>query len=189
DYNIPLLTMEANLLMDADRNDDAAALLDSSIAAFPDDIQLLFLRSVLSTERNDLALMEQDLRKIIELDPTSPIAYNSLGYTLADRTDRIEEAYELIQRAAELSPDDPAVIDSLGWVQYRLGMLAEARENLTRAYELFPDHEVAAHLGEVLWVLGERNEATRVWRNALQMEPNSSPIRNTVQRLNAGTSI
>jgi tetratricopeptide (TPR) repeat protein len=187
DYNIPLLTMEANLLMDADRDDDAAALLDSSINAFPNDIQLLFLRSVLSTERNDLAQMERDLRKIIELDPSSPVAYNSLGYTLADRTDRVEEAYELIQRAAELSPDDPAVIDSLGWVQYRLGMLAEARKNLTRAYELYPDHEVAAHLGEVLWVLGERSEATRVWRNALQLEPNSSHIRNTVQRLNAGT--
>ncbi|HEY0961969.1 MAG TPA: tetratricopeptide repeat protein [Pseudomonadales bacterium] len=189
DYNIPLLTMEANLLMDSGRKDDAASLLDSSIEAFPNDIQLLFLRSVLSTERNDLALMEQDLRKIIELDPTSPLAYNSLGYTLADRTDRVEEAYELIQRAAELSPDDPAVIDSLGWVQYRLGMLAEARKNLTRAYELLPDHEVAAHLGEVLWVLGERNEATRVWRSALQMEPDSSLIRNTVQRLNVGTSI
>lgn len=187
DYNIPLLTMEANLLMNADRDDDAVALLNSSIDAFPNDIQLLFLRSVLSTERNDLVLMEKDLRKIIELDPTSPMAYNSLGYTLADRTDRVEEAYELIQRAVELSPDDPAVIDSLGWVQYRLGMLDEARENLTRAYELSPDHEVAAHLGEVLWVLGERNEATRVWRNALQVEPNSAHIRSAVQRLNAGT--
>jgi tetratricopeptide (TPR) repeat protein len=189
DYNIPLLTMEANLLMDADRDDDAAALLDSSINTFPNDIQLLFLRSVLSTERNDLAQMEHDLRKIIALDPSSPVAYNSLGYTLADRTDRVEEAYELIQRAVELSPDDPAVIDSLGWVQYRLGMLAEARQNLTRAYELYPDHEVAAHLGEVLWVLGERSEATRVWRSALQAEPNSAHIRSTVQRLQAGTSI
>lgn len=189
DYNIPLLTLEANVLIDEGRNDEAGVLLDSSLNEFPNDVQLLFLRSVLSTNRNDLALMEQDLRKIIALEPTSPMAYNSLGYTLADRTDRYQEAYELILRAVELAPDDPAIIDSLGWVQYRMGMLTEALQNLSRAYELFPDHEVAAHLGEVLWVLGERSEASRVWRNALEVEPNSAHILNTVQRLNAGPSI
>jgi tetratricopeptide (TPR) repeat protein len=133
--------------------------------------------------------MEQDLRTIIALDPSSPMAYNSLGYTLADRTNRYEEAYELIQRAVELAPNDPAIIDSLGWVQYRLGNLAEAQKNLARAYELFPDHEVAAHLGEVLWVMGERSEASRIWRNALEVEPNSAHILNTIQRLNAGASL
>jgi Flp pilus assembly protein TadD len=133
--------------------------------------------------------MEQDLRKIITLDPTSSAAYNTLGYTLADRTNRYQEAYELIQRAFELAPEDPAIIDSLGWVQYRLGMLEEAHKNLVHAYELFPDPEVAAHLGEVLWVIGERNEATRVWRNALEVEPNSSHIMNVMQRLNAGASL
>ncbi len=189
DYNIPLLTMEANVLIDEGHNVEASTLLDSSITAFPDDINLLFLRSVLSQNLNDLVLMEQDLRRIIELDPSSPVAYNSLGYTLADRTDRFEEAYALIQRAVELAPDDPAIIDSLGWIQYRLGMYNEAQRNLARAYELFPDHEVAAHLGEVLWVMGERDQATRVWRNALEVEPNSSHILNAMQRLNAGASL
>ncbi len=189
DYNIPLLTMEANVLIEEGHDAEAGTLLDSSLGTYPDDIQLLFLRSVLSQNRNDLVLMEQDLRKIITLDPTSPMAYNSLGYTLADRTDRYQEAYELIQRAFELAPDDPAIIDSLGWVQYRMGMLEEAHKNLARAYELFPDPEVAAHLGEVLWVLGERSEATRVWRSALQIEPNSAHIMNVMQRLNAGASL
>ncbi len=189
DYNIPLLTMEANVLIDEGRNDDAATLLDSSIGLFPNNVQLLFLRSVLSQNLNDLVLMEQDLRKIIQLDPTSPMAYNSLGYTLADRTDRYQEAYELIGRAFELAPNDPAIIDSLGWVQYRLGMFQEASENLARAYELFPDHEVAAHLGEVLWVMGEHAEATRVWRNALEIEPNSVHILKAMERLNVGASI
>ena len=117
------------------------------------------------------------------------MAYNSLGYTLADRTDRYQEAYELIQRAFELAPEDPAILDSLGWVQYRLGMIEDAHRNLARAYALFPDPEVAAHLGEVLWVLGERSQATRVWRNALQVEPNSAHVLNTMQRLNAGASL
>ncbi len=189
DQNIALLTMEANVLMDEGHNDEASVLLNSSIGAFPDDINLLFLRSLLSQNLNDLVLMEADLRKIIELDPSSPVAYNSLGYALADRTDRYEEAYALIQRAVELAPNDPAIIDSLGWVQYHLGLYEEASKNLARAYELFPDHEVAAHLGEVLWVMGQHAQATRVWRNALEVEPNSAHILNAMQRLNAGASL
>jgi tetratricopeptide (TPR) repeat protein len=189
DYNIPLLTMEANVLMELGHTEPAALLLNNSIGAFPNNIQLLFLRSVLSQEQNDLVLMEQDLRKIIQLNPTSPVAYNSLGYTLADRTDRFEEAYELIQRAVELAPNDPAIIDSLGWVQYRLGLYEEASRNLARAYELYPDHEVAAHLGEVLWVMGERGAATRIWRDALEVEPESEFIRSAMERLNADAAI
>jgi len=189
DYNIPLLTMEANVLIEQGHQAEAAALLNSSIGAFPNNIQLLFLRSVLSQERNDLALMEQDLRKIIQLDPSSPVAYNSLGYILADRTNRFQEAYELILRASELAPNDPAIIDSLGWVQYRLGMFEEARRNLDRAYELYPDHEVAAHLGEVLWMMGDRSAATRIWRDALEVQPDSEHIRSAMERLNPDASI
>lgn len=189
DYNIPLLSMEANVLMDEGMNAQAAQVLDNSIGAFPNNIQLLFLRSVLSQNQNDLELMEQDLRKIIQLNPTSPVAYNSLGYTLADRTDRYQEAYDLIRRASELAPNDPAIIDSLGWVQYRLGMFEDARRNLDRAYELYPDHEVAAHLGEVLWVMGQRAEAGKVWRDALEVQPDSEFILNTIERLNAGAAL
>jgi tetratricopeptide (TPR) repeat protein len=188
EYNLPLLSMEANILLEKKRYDDATVLLDSAIGAFPNNIQLLFLRSVMNQDLNNLELMETDLRRIIQLEPNSPMAYNSLGYVLADRTDRFEEAYELIQRAIELAPNDPAIIDSLGWVQYRLGMFEEARTNLERAYELFPDPEVAAHLGEVLWVLGERSAANRIWRAGLEVEPDSKFIIDAMQRLNPGAS-
>lgn len=189
DYNISLLTMEANVLLDEGLFSEASTVLNNAVGAFPNNIQLLFLRSVYAQEVNDLLLMEVDLRKIIQLNPTSPVAYNSLGYTLADRTDRFEEAYQLIQRAVELAPNDPAIIDSLGWVQYRLGLYEEARENLDRAYELFPDHEVAAHLGEVLWVMGDKSAARKVWRKALESEPDSEHIRSAMERLTSDSSI
>ena len=189
DYNIPLLTLEANVLLDEGLYSEASTVLNNAVGAFPNNIQLLFLRSVYAQEVNDLLLMEVDLRKIIQLNPTSPFAYNSLGYTLADRTDRFDEAYQLILRAVELAPNDPAIIDSLGWVQYRLGLYEEARENLDRAYELFPDHEVAAHLGEVLWVMGDKSAARKVWRKALESQPDSEHIRSTMERLTSDSSI
>lgn len=189
DYNIPLLTLEANVLLDEGLYSEASTVLNNAVGAFPNNIQLLFLRSVYAQEVNDLLLMEVDLRKIIQLNPTSPVAYNSLGYTLADRTDRFDEAYQLILRAVELAPNDPAIIDSLGWVQYRLGLYEEARENLDRAYELFPDHEVAAHLGEVLWAMGDKSAARKVWRKALESQPDSEHIRSTMERLTSDSSI
>jgi tetratricopeptide (TPR) repeat protein len=188
DYNIPLLSMEANVLVEQDRYEAADELLNGAIGAFPNNIQLLFQRSVLYQEMNDLPRMEADLRRIILLDPSSPVAYNSLGYTLADRTERHQEAYELILKAVELAPNDPAIIDSLGWVQYKLGMYDDARKNLERAYELFPDPEVAAHLGEVLWVMGEKTAANRIWRSALEVQPDSEFILNAMERLNPGAS-
>jgi tetratricopeptide (TPR) repeat protein len=185
DLNIPLLSMEANALVAERRFTEAKTLLDTSLASAPNNVDLLFARSVLSDELNDLAFMEADLRKIIELEPQSPVAYNSLGYTLADRTTRYQDAYDLIKKAIALSPDDPAIIDSLGWVQYKLGLLQEARSNLDRAYQLFPDAEVAAHLGEVLWMLGDKPAATKVWREALTKQPDSAHLKDTMQRLTA----
>jgi tetratricopeptide (TPR) repeat protein len=188
DYNIALLSIEANVLLDEGYLEESGQVLNNAVGAFPDNIQLLFLRSVYNQEINDLSLMEADLRRIIQLNPGSPVAYNTLGYFLADSTDRYEEAYDLIKRAIELAPDDPAIIDSLGWVQYRLGLYDEALENLDRAYELFPDHEVAAHLGEVLWALGERSQARSIWRTALEIQPDSEHIRSTMERLTSDPS-
>lgn len=188
DLNIPLLAMEANVLIDEKKFDIAGTVLNNSVGAFPNNVELLFLRSVLSTETNNLALMESDLRQIILLEPQSPVAYNSLGYTLADRTNRYQEAYELIGKAAELAPNDPAIIDSLGWVQYKLGMYEQAKENLDKAYKLYPDAEVAAHLGEVLWVMGDKTAANRVWRSALATQPDSVHLRDTMQRLDPAAS-
>ena len=183
DLNLPLLAMEANILIEEKKYETAVSILNDSVGAFPNNVELLFLRSVVSQDTNDLVLMETDLRKIILLQPQSPVAYNSLGYTLADRTTRYQEAYELIKRATELAPSDPAIMDSLGWVQYKLGMYREAREILDKAYKLYPDPEVAAHLGEVMWVMGEKSAATKLWRSALSSQPDSAYVRNTVQRL------
>src|SRR5690606_6628433 len=183
EYNLPLLSMEAALLIELEKFADARTLLDSAVTAFPNNIQLLFQRSVLYTELDMLPEMERDLRRIMLLDPQNPVAYNSLGYYLADRTERHQEAYELIQRAVELAPNDPAIIDSLGWVQYRLGMYEEALANLERAYELFPDPEVAAHLGEVLWAMGRKSAANRIWNEALETTPDSEFILNAMERL------
>ena len=121
----------------------------------------------------------------MRLEPNNPSPFNTLGYFLADRTTRYNEAKELIDRAIELSPNDPAIIDSLGWVQFKLGMYHESKINLERAFELFPDHEVAAHLGEVLWAMGNREAAREIWQNALEAQPESEFILNTMQRLNA----
>ncbi|HHX81881.1 MAG TPA: tetratricopeptide repeat protein [Pseudomonadaceae bacterium] len=188
EYNLPLLSVEAALLTDMGYYEEAQALLDGAISDAPNNIQLLFQRSVLFTEQDRLGEMERDLRRIIRLDPDSPMAYNSLGYYLADRTDRYQEAYELILKASALAPNDPAIIDSLGWAQYRLGMFEQALANLERAYQLFPDPEVAAHLGEVLWVMGRKSAANRVWNEALKTTPDSEFILNAMERLKPGAT-
>jgi len=188
DYNIALLTMEANVLMDEGFMTEAGTVLNNAVGAFPNNLQLLFLRSIYNQETNDLEQMEDDLRRIIQLNPNNPVAYNTLGYFLADSTNRYDEAYNLITRAIELAPNDPAIIDSLGWVQYRLGRFDDARENLEKAYELFPDHEVAAHLGEVLWVMGDRSGARKIWREGLDSQPGSEYIRSTMERLTSDPS-
>ena len=111
------------------------------------------------------------------------MALNALGYTLADRTDRHQEALRYISRALEQRPDDPAVMDSMGWVLYRLGRPDEALPHLQQAWELFPDPEVASHLGEVLWVLGQQDEARRIWRDAMQRKPDNKQVPAAVERL------
>ena len=129
------------------------------------------------------AKSEQALRRIIELQPGDSRAYNQLGYALADGPNRHDEALVLLERAIEISPDDPAIIDSLAWAQYKLGRYEEALANLQRAYAAFPDPEVAAHLGEVLWAMGRQREANRVWEASLAENPNAQIIINTIERL------
>ncbi len=120
-----------------------------------------------------LDILERDLRDILAVDPQNAHALNALGYTLADRTDRHQEALGYIEQALALLPDDGAVLDSMGWVQYRLGNHAKALEYLRRAYQQHPDAEIAAHLSEVLWVTGQREEAMRIWRDASNKEPDN----------------
>lgn len=180
----PLMpALEAEALANADHNTRALDVLDRALIRFPDDIDLLFARALIAERFDDMAVIEQDLRRIIDLDPQNARALNHLGYAMTLRTDRFTEAMDLIERALTVTPDDPAIIDSLGWVQYKLGMLEESIINLRRAFELFPDHEVAAHLGEVLWVNGQQQEALSVWETSLQSFPDSEFVTEAMQRL------
>jgi len=117
------------------------------------------------------------------------MALNALGYTLSDRTTRYAEARALIEKAHSINPDDPAVLDSLGWVNYRMGNLDEAERLLRKALERFPDHEVAAHLGEVLWAKGQQSEARKVWAKALEQQPDSPILRSTLRRLTGSETL
>ncbi|MCH9673939.1 MAG: tetratricopeptide repeat protein, partial [Gammaproteobacteria bacterium] len=132
-------------------------------------------------ERFDI--LERDLRDIISREPNNADALNALGYTLADRMDRYQEALKLVERAYELKPNDHYIIDSMGWVLFRVGRYDEAEKHLRRALELSPDAEIAAHLGEVLWVLGRQREAREVWDTALQATPNDKRLLEVIDRL------
>lgn len=127
--------------------------------------------------------MERLLRRVIELKPDNAHAHNALGYSLADRSQRLPEARVLIQRALELSPGDPFITDSLGWVEFRLGNAEEALRLLRRAYAARPDPEIAAHLGEVLWALDQREEARRIWLEAKGRDATNDVLRETLARL------
>jgi tetratricopeptide (TPR) repeat protein len=179
----PLYSLEAELLAQAGLKANAMAIYSEALLAFPESNNLLYARSMLAEQLDDLALMESDLRHIIEREPDNATALNALGYTLANKTERYGEAYELITRALALQPDEPAILDSMGWVLYRKGRYDEALEYLTRAYTEFPDPEVAAHLGEVLWVSGNAEAATTVWQGALQKDPQHQILRETLERL------
>lgn len=183
DYAIQLYLIEIEALSGQQRLDAAWQLTEQALQQFPEDLNLLYTRAMIAEKRGDLAQLEQDLRFIIKREPDNAMAINALGYTLADRTDRYEEALALIEQAYRLSPDDAAILDSLGWVNYRLGNLEEAETQLRNALERFPDHEVAAHLGEVLWVSGEQREARAVWTEALKQQPDSQILRETIKRL------
>jgi Flp pilus assembly protein TadD len=129
--------------------------------------------------------METTLRKLIQLAPNNQHAYNALGYSLAERNLRLPEALQLIEKALQLAPQDPFILDSMGWVQYRLGNLQAAEDYLRRAYTQQPDTEIGVHLGEVLWVRGQRSAAEQLWRVARSKDPHNSTLKNTLTRLQA----
>jgi Flp pilus assembly protein TadD len=131
-------------------------------------------------ERYDV--LESNLRKLIEIRPDNAHAYNALGYTLADRNERLPEARKLIETAINLTPDDPFIMDSMGWVLYRQRQMKESLDWLQRAYMLRPDAEVAAHLGEVLWADGQQERARQVWTNALREHPKNEQLQSTIKR-------
>ena len=179
---VRILLAEGGLLMRAERYEDAMSVYDASLEDLPGNTDLLYARGMLAERMDRLDLLERDMREIILRDPDNAEALNALGYTLADRTDRFEEAYELIKRAIELKPDDHYIVDSLGWVLYRMGRHEEALEHLRRAMSITPDPEIAAHLGEVLWVLGQKLEAREVWNTALEQSPDDESLLDVINR-------
>lgn len=169
-YFTELVMLEVQLLDEMNQPEDANALLDREIARTPDDASLLYMRAMRRWEAGDIAGMEQDLRQILRTDPDNAEALNALGYTLADLnlSGRLQEAFELIERAYEADPDNPAVLDSMGWVYFRLGQPEEALPWLESAYMQMPDQEVAAHLAEVLQALGRDEEARQLIQQIMQ---------------------
>ncbi len=165
--------------------DDALALYATAISAYPDNPDLLYNRALFVVELGDFAWMERDLLKLLDKDPDHADALNALGYTLADRNERLDEAFAYVARALKLRPDSAAILDSMGWVLYRQGDLAQATSYLRRALQLNQDDEIAAHLGEVLWVSGKYADARAVWREGLEHAPDSDKIRSAIERLQA----
>ena len=176
-------TIESGVLIQAGYTNEARNLLNTALNRYPNETDLLFARVLLHDNLGDMAGSERDLRQIILMKPDDSRALNHLGYMLADQTTRFDEALDLLEQAIAISPDDPAIIDSLGWVQYKLGRYEEALANLRRAFAVFPDHEVASHVGEVLWKMGRQEEATQVWLDALEQTPDSELITEAMQRL------
>ncbi|MFW0757257.1 tetratricopeptide repeat protein [Pseudomonas sp. H11T01] len=189
DYAIQLYLVEVETLSANKQDDRAWKVLQQALQQYPDDLNLLYTRAMQAEKRNDLAQMEKDLRLIIKRDPDNAMALNALGYTLSDRTTRYAEAKALIEQAHQLNPEDPAVLDSLGWVNFRLGNLDEAERLLRQALERFPDQEVAAHLGEVLWANGKQREAKQIWGKFLKDQPDSPTLRSTIKRLTGSETL
>ena len=157
--------------------------LGQAAAGAPQDMELIYEQAMTAEKLNLLADMERLLRRVIEIKPDYAAAYNALGYSLADRNLRLPEAKQLIQKALEFAPTDPFIRDSLGWVEFRLGNLQEAARILSDAYKDKPDPEIAAHLGEVLWSLQQRDRALVVWREGHMMNPDNETLQETLQRL------
>jgi tetratricopeptide (TPR) repeat protein len=179
------LLAEAQVLRDVRQWSGAWEVLAEANRQFPDDTDLLYEQSMVAEKLDRLPDMERLLRRVIELKPDHHHAYNALGYTFADRNIRLEEARALIRKALELAPGEPFITDSLGWVEFRLGNRQEALRLLQQAWRARPDAEIGAHLGEVLWTLGDRDAARDVWRQARQRDANNDVLRETLQRLGA----
>ncbi len=179
---VRLVVAEAQLLRDANRHEDAFAFLNKALEVQPDQPEILYETALAAEKLEHLDLMERHLRRLIVLTPDSPQGYNALGYSLADRNLRLEEAAQLIDKALSLAPDDPFILDSKGWVLFRQGKLADALATLQIAYAQKPDAEIAAHIGEVLWALGRPQEALAIWREATKAHPTNQVLTATIKR-------
>ncbi len=180
-----LFMLEADLLLDREAQADAIEVYGRALSIFPESLALQYGRAMAYEAQEDIAGMERDMRAILEREPDNATTLNALGYSLTQNTERYEEAAELIERALELSPGEAAILDSLGWVYFKLGRLDDAIPPLEAAYAQLPDPEVAAHLGEALWALGRTDEAKNIWQEALTRDPGNSHVTEALRRTGA----
>ncbi len=179
---IELINAESRLLNSSDRYEDAYAVLNEGLQQYNEDTSLLYARALVAERLDKRDVFERDLLKVIALQPDNGYALNAMGYFLADRNERLDEAEEYLTQALKLLPDDAAVIDSIGWLYYRQQRYDEALEMLRRAHELYPDPEIAAHLGEVLWVSGDQSSASKVWEEALRETPDDDVLNSVIKK-------
>ncbi len=177
-----LIVTEAELLREAGAHQEVFYLLSNGLEKLPDYPELLYDRAMAAEKIGKLDVLERDLRKLIQLKPDHAHAHNALGYSFAEHSNRLPEALELIEKAIKLSPEDPYIIDSLGWVYYRMGNLNKGVSYLKQAFVIKRDPEIAAHLGEVLWMQGTKEEAKEVWRSTIKSHPGSEVLLNTMKK-------
>lgn len=175
--------LEINLLLENGRRQQAMAVATNALETYPDNSQIRYARAMLLDSMGQAAASIQDLLRIIEHEPDNAVALNALGYILTVRTDRLQEARTYIERALELDPENPAIIDSMGWLLFREGQLMPALRYLKQAWEAFPDPEVAAHYGEALWMSGDEAQAREIWQKGLEQDPEHEVLRETIRRL------
>jgi tetratricopeptide (TPR) repeat protein len=177
-----LLQSEAQLMREAKDYQESFDILKKALDVQPDQPELLYDVALAAEKLDRLDIVEANLRRLIALKPDHAQAYNALGYTLADRTDRLSEARDYIEKALKLSPEDPFILDSMGWVEYRLGHVAQGLQFLERAFQQRPDPEIAAHLGEVMWAKGDKPGAERIWRDALRENPENDELQKVISK-------
>ncbi len=184
DERVQLYLAEAELLNNAGEHQQAMEVHNQALQQFQGNIDLLYARGITAEKLNRLDIMEQDFKRIIQQKPDDAHALNALGYTLVDRTERLQEGFDYIERAYKLQPNDVAILDSMGWALYRLGRLEEALDYLQRAAAKLHDGEISAHLGEVLWVSGRKDDARQVWEKALEFAPDHKILKQTIEKFN-----
>jgi tetratricopeptide (TPR) repeat protein len=181
---VRILLTDAQLLRDAGHGDSAYTVLENGVKRFPDSVDLLYDFALAAEKMKRLDVMEASLRRVIAQAPDNHHAYNALGYAFAEHNMRLPEAHALIAKALVLAPGDPFIMDSMGWVEFRMGNLEQAEQLLRRAHALRSDPEIALHLGEVLWQRGDRDDAMKLWREVQAKDPGSAALKDMLARLN-----
>lgn len=179
---VQLVMVESQLLREAKKLDAAYQILMQELEKLPNHPDLLYAAAMVADQIGNHEKFEQMMRKVIQIKPDHAQAYNALGYSLLDRNERVKEGMELVERASQLAPEDVAIIDSVGWGYYRLGDLPRSLEFLRRAYAANPDPEIAAHLGEVLWMQGEKEQAKKIWNDAQKTHPENAVLQEAIKK-------